>query len=353
MSQSTLDASTISAVDVAGQLGDILAMPDHITDAMWRAESAMLEPRPASQLIVCGMGGSAIGADLAVAALGRTIKSPIHVIRGYDLPSWVGPESAILLSSYSGSTEETLSCYAQAVELGATIYLVSSGGPISEKAHAAGQPLIGLPGILQPRAAVAYGIVATLEIGIATGIVDPAIRKDLAAASELLKQLADKWGPDSPEDALPKQLARDAQGKVTVTYGSDLTEPIAYRWKCQVNENAKVPAWNATLTESNHNEICSWEGASAVAAQIAWFLRDSDQHERVQRRIELNAEVVKQHGAPAQIISTLGASRVERLFSTVFLGDLVSLYLGVLQGNDPSPVPIIEGLKDALGRPTA
>jgi glucose/mannose-6-phosphate isomerase len=138
-----------------------------------------------------------------------------------------------------------------------------------------------------------------------------------------------------------------------VVYGADLTEPIAYRWKCQINENAKVPAWNATISESNHNEICSWEGANSVVEQIAWFLRDSDQHERVQRRIELNAETVKQHGAQAEIVTTIGASRVERLFSTVFLGDLISLYLGVLRGNDPSPVPIIEGLKDALGRPTA
>lgn len=348
-----LDSTAIASVDVAGQLGDILAMPDHIADALWRAESAMLVPKPAEQLIVCGMGGSAIGADLAVAALGHTIKKPIHVVRGYDLPSWVGPESAILLSSYSGATEETLSCYKQAVELGADIYLVSSGGPISEKAHEAGQPLIGLPGVLQPRAAVAYGITSTLEIGIATGIVDSSIRSDLNAAATLLKSLIDDWGPDSSEDSQPKRLARNAFGRVPVVYGADLTEPIAYRWKCQINENAKVPAWSASVPESNHNEICAWEGASSVVEQIAWFLRDSDQHERVQRRIELNAEIIKQQGAQAEIIHTIGNSRVERLFSTVFLGDLISLYLGVLRGNDPSPVPIIEGLKDALGRPTA
>jgi glucose/mannose-6-phosphate isomerase len=349
----TLDAASIAAVDTAGQLGDILAMPDHIADAQWRAESAMIAPQPAERLVVCGLGGSAIGADLAVAALGQTIERPIHVVRDYNLPSWVGAESAILLSSYSGATEETLSCYKQAVELGATVYVVSSGGPLSDQAHAAGHPLIGLPGILQPRAAVAYGVIATLELGIVTGIVDPAVREDLNSAAELLRSLGTEWGPGAQEDALPKRLARAAYGTVPVIYGSDLTAPIAYRWKCQINENAKVPAWNATLSESNHNEICSWEGASSVVQQIAWFLRDSDQHERVQRRIELNAEVVKQHGAQAEIIGTIGGSRIERLFSTVFLGDLISLYLGVLRGDDPSPVPIIEGLKDALGRPTA
>ncbi|MGH2905720.1 MAG: bifunctional phosphoglucose/phosphomannose isomerase [Solirubrobacterales bacterium] len=349
----TLSAATIAAVDSAGQLGDILAMPDHIADAQWRAESAMLASQPAQQLIVCGLGGSAIGADLAVAALGDRLKQPIHVVRDYDLPSWVTADSAILLSSYSGATEETLSCYRQAIDLGAKIYLVSSGGPISEQAHANGHPLIGLPGVLQPRAAVAYGIVATLEIGIVCGIVDPAIRQELNAAAELLCMLAGEWGPDATEDAPSKRLARAIDGHVPVVYGADLTAPVAYRWKCQINENVKLPAWNATLSESNHNEICSWEGAGDVVSQLAWFLRDADQHDRVKRRIDLNAGIVREHGATAEVIDTRGESRVERLFSSVFLGDLVSLYAGVLRGNDPSPVPIIEGLKDALGRPTA
>lgn len=347
----TLNRERVLAVDTAAQIDDILAMPDHITDALWRAESAMMAPAAASSLVVCGIGGSAIGADLAVALCGDATVRPFTVLRGYDLPAWVGPETAVLCSSYSGNTEETLSAYRQAVERGANVYVVSSGGLLSELAHDAGQPVIGLPGILQPRASIAYGIVSAIEIGIVTGVVDRAMRDQLAAAAGPLREQATSWSPEAGDEVLPKRLAREARGRLTVTYGAQLTAPVAYRWKCQINENAKLPAWNAALPESNHNEINSWEGAGETGRQLAWFLRDAGQHERVRRRIEINAEIVAGSGADAEIIDTAGETAAERLFSSILLGDLVSLYLAVLRGVDPSPVPVIEGLKDRLGRP--
>ena len=119
MSENALNAAGITAVDSRGLLADILAIPDHTSDAMWRAESAMLEPSSAQSLVVCGMGGSAIGADLAAAVIGADAKRPILTNRGYDLPSWVGEGDAVVLSTYSGSTEETLSCFEQARSSGA------------------------------------------------------------------------------------------------------------------------------------------------------------------------------------------------------------------------------------------
>lgn len=347
----TLNRERVLAIDMAAQIDDILAMPDHITDALWRAESAMMAPAEASSLVVCGIGGSAIGADLAVALCGDELARPISVLRGYDLPAWVGSETAVLCCSYSGNTEETLSAYNQAVERGSRVFVASSGGLLSELAHDAGQPVIGLPGILQPRASIAYGVTSAIEIGIVTGIVDSALRGQLAAAAGALRDLTARWSPDAAEDALPKRLAREARGRLTVTYGARLTAPVAYRWKCQINENAKLPAWSATLPESNHNEINSWQGAGETGQQLAWFLRDAGQHERVRRRIELNAEIVTAAGAAAEIIDSVGETPAERLFSSVLLGDLTSLYLAVLRGVDPSPVPVIEGLKDRLGRP--
>jgi glucose/mannose-6-phosphate isomerase len=345
-----LNRDAVMAVDTAALVDDMLAMPDHIDDAIWRAESAMLEPAEAAGLVVCGMGGSAIGADLAIAALGGAIERPIHVIRGYDLPGWVNRDCSVLCSSYSGNTEETLSCYEQATARGAKTYVVSSGGLLSELAHAAGVPVIGLPGILQPRASVAYGVTSVLEIGIATGIVDAGVREQLRAAADPLRELTAAWGPDAPGDALPKQLARDAFDRLTVTYGADLTAPVAYRWRTQINENAKMSACSGELPESNHNEISGWQGAG-VAPYTAWFLRDAGQHQRVRARIELTAEVVAAAGARVQVIDTIGEGRLERLFGAVLLGDLVSLYMAVLRGVDPSPVPLIEELKDRLGRP--
>ena len=351
MSENALNPAGIAAVDKSGLLGDILAIPDHISDAMWRAESAMLEPGSANSLVVCGMGGSAIGADLAAAVIGDSATKPIFTNRSYDLPSWVGEDDAVVLSSYSGSTEETLSCFEQARNSGAKLYVISSGGPISETAHAAGIPVIGLPGIFQPRAAVAYGVVAVIEIAIANGIAPASIRKDLEAAAELLRGLTGEWGADSDESK-PKKLAREAFGRLPIVYGAGLTDPVAYRWKCQINENAKRPAWNAALSEANHNEICGWEGAAESGQNAAWFLADAEQNERVAERIRITSEIASSHGARAEIIKSSGESRAERLFSLVLLGDLMSFYLAILHGVDPSPVPLIENLKDQLGRPT-
>lgn len=353
MNENALSPEGIAAVDQAGLVGDILAIPDHIVDAMWRAESAFLEPSPANSLVICGMGGSAIGADLAAALIGAAATRPIVTNRGYDLPSWVGEGDSVVLSSYSGSTEETLSCFEQAKNSGAKLYVISSGGPISEAAHNEGIPLIGLPGIFQPRAAVAYGIVACCEIAIASGIAPAALRTDFTDAAELLRQLATEWGPEAPADSSAKQLAREAYGRLPIVYGSDLTDPVAYRWKSQINENAKTAAWSASLPEANHNEICGWDGAEELTEHVAWFLLDNDQHPRIADRVRITSEIASARGARAQSIPARGESRAERLFASVLLGDLVSLYLGVLRGVDPTPVPLIEDLKDRLGRPTA
>lgn len=346
-----LATESVSAVDKSALVGDIVTMADHIDDALFKAESAMIEPAQARSLVVCGMGGSAIGADLAVAAIGDRLRKPITVVRGYDLPSWVSSEDAVLISSYSGSTEETLSCYEQARAVGSKIYVTSSGGPASEVAQQSGHPVIALPGIFQPRAAVAYGVTATTEIAIASGAASTDIRAELASAATPLRDLADQWSPAAADDAPPKRLAREAFGRVASIYGADLTAPVVTRWRSQINENAKAPATEHVLPESNHNEICAWESANEVVAQTAWFLRDADQHDRIKRRIELTAETASAHGARAEIIDTIGETRFDRLFSAVLLGDLMSLYLAVLRGVDPSPVPVIENLKDSLGRP--
>lgn len=347
-----LTQGAVAVVDREDLLSDILTMPDHIADAMWRAQSAFLVPAEARSLVICGMGGSAIGADLAAAVIGPLAKGPIVTNRGYDLPSWVGPQDAVVLSSYSGSTEETLSCFEQARAVGAKLFVVSSGGPISEAAHADGIPVIGLPGIFQPRAAVAYGVVSVVEIAIACGIAPPELRKELAAAAASLPELATSWAPDG-EDALARRLASEAQGSLIVIYGAELTAPVAYRWRCQINENAKFPAYEMFLPEANHNEICGWEGAGEISDAVCWFLADPDQHPRIADRTAAAQEIILAAGNRVETIAVPGESRTERIFALVLLGDLVSLYLAVLRGVDPTPVGPIENLKDRLGRPTS
>ena len=152
-------------------LDDILAIPDHLRDALWRVESARLEPSEAAGLMVCGMGGSAIGGDLAAAALGDRLTRPLLTVRGYELPSWATPEWAVLCSSYSGNTEETLACFAAAEALGARRLVASTGGELVDGARESGVPVIGLPGILPaPRTAVAYMLVCATEVAAAVGV---------------------------------------------------------------------------------------------------------------------------------------------------------------------------------------
>src|SRR4051794_5880231 len=169
-------------------LADVLAVPDHLRDALWRVESARLEPARASGLIVCGMGGSAIGGDLAAAVLGDTLTGPLLTVRGYAVPSWATPEWTVLCSSYSGDTEETLACFEAAEALGAHRVVASTGGALVAGAREAGVPVIGLPGILPaPRAAVAYMLVCAAEVAALAGVA-PRIHTEIDAAAAFLER---------------------------------------------------------------------------------------------------------------------------------------------------------------------
>ncbi len=322
-------------------LDDVLAIPDHLRDALWRVESARLEAADSAGLFVCGMGGSAIGGDLAAAVLGERLTRPLLTVRGYELPSWATPEWTVLCSSYSGGTEETLACFAAAEALGARRVVASTGGALVESAREAGVPVIGLPGLLPaPRTAVAYMLVCALEVAALAGIA-PRLHTEIDAAAAFLTE--------QTED-LQRQAARIAtklDASVPVIVGADLTVPIARRWKTQINENAKRAAFFSELPEANHNEICGWEGEDLAAV----LLEDSDQHPRERRRFELTAKVVTDAASEVVAVSPPGETRIARLLWTTMLGDLVSLELAKALDVDPLPVEAIDRFKTALGQP--
>ena len=321
-------------------IDDVLGIPDQLRDALWRIESARLEPADAAGVIVCGMGGSAIGADLATAALGDRLTRPLIAIRGYGLPSWATPEWLVLCSSYSGNTEETLACFEAAGALAARRVVVSTGGQLVDEAREVGLPVIGLPGIFQPRAAVAYMFTAVAEIAALAGAA-PRVHTEIDAAAAFLEREAE------PLQARAKEIAAQLEGAHPVVYGADLTAPVARRWKCQVNENAKLPAFFSELPEADHNELCGWNAPDSQLA--AAFLEDSDQHPRVRRRFELTAAAVSASGATAVRVETAGETRVARLLWATMLGDLVSLELAAQRGVDPLPVEAIERFKQEMG----
>jgi glucose/mannose-6-phosphate isomerase len=347
-----LTREQIESVDVSGLVEDVLAMPTHLEDALWRVESASLERVLGSSddlgpLLVCGMGGSAIGGDLAEAMLGERLLRPFKTVRGYELPGWASPSSVVLCASYSGNTEETLACYEAAGALGAIRVAVTTGGRLAEAAREDGVPVIPLPAGLQPRAAVAYMLVSVLEVAALSGVALH-VKTEIDAAASSLVDLAKSWGPDSDPDSLAKRVAQRIHKTCVCIYGAGPTAAAAMRWKTQINENAKVPAFWAELPEADHNEVVGWDSASSLGSFMAVFLEDADQHPRVRQRVELTAGLVEPEAAGTLRLESQGVNRVERVLSLVLLGDLVSVYLAVLRGTDPTPVPMIERLKAEL-----
>ena len=287
------------------------------------------------------MGGSAIGGDLAAAALGDRLTRPLLTVRGYELPSWLTPEWAVLCSSYSGDTEETLACFSAAEALGARRIVASTGGELVAEARESEVPVIGLPGILPaPRAAVAYMLVTAAEIAALVGAA-PSLRTEIEAAAAFLAERVDDLR------ARAREVAEWIGDAAPVFCGADLTAPVARRWKTQINENAKAQAFYSELPEADHNEICAWAGTDFVAV----MLEDSDQHPRERRRFELTGKAIGDAGAEVVWIETEGETRTARLLWASMLGDLVSLELAEARGVDPLPVEAIEGFKSALGRP--
>ncbi len=325
-------------------LDEILAMPDHLGDALWRVDSARLQASESAGLLVCGMGGSAIGGDLAAAALADRLRAPMLTVRGYEIPPWVGPEWTVLCSSYSGNTEETLSCFEAATAAGARRFVVSTGGELVDRARAEGVPVVGLPGILQPRAAVAYMFASAAEIAGFAGIA-ASPRAELEAAAAFLADVSGDLRKRASE------VAGALAGTIPVVCGAGLTAPVARRWKTQINENAKLQSFFSELPEADHNEICGWAEIPEGARLSVAMLEDSGQGDRVRRRFELTSAAIAAGGSEVVTIETEGTSRSERLLSAVMLGDLVSVELAAAGGVDPEPVAAIETLKESLGRP--
>jgi glucose/mannose-6-phosphate isomerase len=329
-------------------LGDVLAQPLQLGDALWRTQSAGIRPRDLpGGLVVCGMGGSAIGGDLATAALGDRATRPITVVRGYAIESWTLPESLVLCASYSGETEETLACFEAAGAAGAQRVVLTTGGTLAQLARDERVPVVGVPAGMQPRAAVVYMTVGVMECAALCGAA-PGLHAEIDTATALLERLVEEWGPGGADDSLAKEIARRLDGTIPVIHGASATIAPARRWSTQINENADTPAFWSELPEGNHNQICGWERGREAAPLAGVFLCDPDQHPRVQRHVDLAAAELERVGAPALQVQARGESRLERVLSAVLLGDLVSVYMAALAGVDPTQTPTLTRFKDRL-----
>lgn len=341
----TLDSATIEQIDPSGIIADALALPEQLRDALWKAESAGLAPwESPGGLVVAGMGGSGIGGRIARAILGDQASRPVLAAGEYGLPPWTTADATVLCASYSGETEETLACFEAAGVIGARRVVATSGGTLAELARAEGVPVIPVAGGLQPRAAVGYMTVAALEVAAMCG-AGPRMHAEIDVAADHLEQLVTAWGPGSGEESEAKSLARALHGTVPVIVGSGLTAPIAYRWKTQINENSKQHAFSGTLPEVDHNEIVGWASSGKFGRFSAVFLDDCDATPRIAQRIALTRELIEDGACGTHMVSSRGQTTVERVFSLVLLGDLVSVYLAALNGEDPAQIDVLHTLK--------
>jgi glucose/mannose-6-phosphate isomerase len=351
---SSLDSRELrSSLDPKSMGSLIETFPSQIQSAMKMIQGLDLGARPEiSNIVVTGLGGSAIGGDVVRSAAGF-IEVPLLVNRDYSLPRFVGPSTLVLACSYSGGTEETLSAYAEAKQARASIVCITSGGRLAQLAKSDEYPIIALPGGLPPRSALGYSTVALLGVLGAFDLMQN-IGETLRETVDVLASLRQRYGLETPEaDNQAKSIARSLHGKIIAIYGSNgILDSAALRWRGQIEENAKNLALHHVLPEMNHNELVGWQFPAQVLKSLGVvFLRDRMDHPQVQRRFELTEEIVKTRAGVVREVWSEGNSPLARIFSVIYLGDFVSLYLAYLNEIDPTPVQVIEILKQKLSLP--
>jgi glucose/mannose-6-phosphate isomerase len=342
-------------IDTGRMLDRILELPGQMAEA-WKLSDALTDCMPAGSrtLIICGMGGSAIGGQLLRDLIADDSSLSVHVERGYTLPAFAGGDTPVVCVSYSGDTEEVLGCFRDGLRRGMPISVISSGGALTEAARAEGVPLLRIPGGMPPRAALGYLFTPLLKLASCWGFCE---MDDSEFGSVLRKtrKLLDKCSLDADlAGNTPMQLAKRLYGKIPLVYcGNGLLVGAAYRWKCQFNENSKTMAFVNTFPELGHNEIMGWDGPEKILQEIFLvMLTDVDDHPRVLKRMDITYEVLEPLAAGAIKLNSVGgggfAGRLARLLSIVALGDLTSVYLAVESGKNPTPIDKIEKIKKLM-----
>lgn len=342
----------LKKLDPQKMMSLIYNLPEQCQDAIKIAKQAVVGWRFSgiSNIVITGMGGSAISGDLLRMFLTETAGIPIFVNRDYVVPKFVDERTLVIASSYSGNTEETLSAYEDAKQKGAKLAAITTGGKLKEKASKDGIPLIIIPPGLSPRAAIGYSFMPLLVFVQHLGVFTRADEQINDAINTLL-EAREVLNPDVPAAKNPaKTLAKRIYGRLPIIYASTrTTEAIALRWKGQISENAKSPAYFNVFPELNHNEIVGWALPEEVLKMfVVVILRDDQDHERIKKRIEITKELINNKAGGIAEIWADGNSSLARMFYLIMFGDYVSLYLAFLNGVDPTPVKAIDLLKKKL-----
>lgn len=305
--------------------------------------------RDITKIVVAGMGGSALAALLLKTWLEGELRVPVEVVRDYTLPAYVDANTLVIASSYSGNTEETMGCFAQAREKNAQIAVIASGGELKRLADEASVVTVVLPSGVQPRMTVIYGLRALTAILGHFGVTDFARYDEIKSLADWLGEEALKWVSGVRTDKnFAKQLALLSVGKTPVFYAGGLMAPVAYKWKISWNENAKnVAFWNQ-YPEFNHNEFMGWASHPIEKPFAVVDLKSRFEHPRILRRFEISDRLLSGRRPKAIEVDMEGESVLAQMLWCNVLADFTSIYVAILNGVDPTPVPLIEKLKREL-----
>jgi glucose/mannose-6-phosphate isomerase len=341
----------IRAADPGNMLDRIKDLPKQVRDAWKIASTSQLPPAHGDvrNITVAGMGGSAIGGDLAAALLAGELKVPMSVHRDYGLPAYVGRDSLVIVSSYSGNTEETLTSFEEAQRRGARVLVLSTGGKISELARAAKYPVISFAYPAQPRAALGYSLGLVLGSLTRLGFVRD-LSDDIDAALADLARLEERVHEGArTNDA--KKLAVELHGRIIFAYGGGVLGVMARRVKGQWNENAKNWAAFDVLPELNHNAVVGFPFPDAAREALTVLLLRSDRdNPRHKLRFDVTRELLDRVSVPHKTLQFSGASMLSEVLQLTLFTDYVSFYVALLNGADPSPVKSIDYLKERLAK---
>lgn len=319
----------------------VRAFPRHLSEGWELAgkSNIALPTEFPRQVMLCGLGGSAFGAEVLKSLLDQHGRLPLKINREYTIPSWVGQGTLVICSSYSGNTEETLTAFDACLASGAQIIVLSSGGMMSERARHLGIPLVTLPPGLPPRAAAGYSIGALTRIANRLGLFQ--VKMDIPAIGQWLSSLT--------LDSEARVIASDMHGKIPVLYVPGFLECAAIRWRQQINENAKQLCWHHVTPEMNHNELVGWKFPSAVINKLLpVFLHSPLEHPRVKVRADINLEIISEATTQVIQVQSPNLDLAHTILYLIHLGDLVSVFLAEQNEVDPYPVPPIERLKTYL-----
>ena len=344
------DPETVRRHDPGGMLDAIAALGSNIREgyATGLAATGLPDLTDVRGVVVCGMGGSAVAGDVLRTVFRGRLGVPVEVNRAPELPEHAGPHALVVGSSYSGNTAETLAAFREATKRGCRAIVVTSGGEIATEAEEAGVPVVRVPSGLQPRAALgwlAFSMLGALE---AAGLLPPLERDVDEAASEADARAA-VCRPDAPAADNPAiQLAEAIGDRIPVIWGADgIGAAAAARWKTQMNENGKVPAWWSSMSELDHNEVVGWTQPFGRGHAVIALRHDAEDQEFA-ARFPLSLEIAAGAGATTHEVWATGQSALARLVSLIAFGDPVSAYVAIRKGVDPTPVDVIQRLKAAL-----